>query len=38
MNFRLAVYDWKNGELYVLGLLIATALVTWGVLRWIRWN
>jgi magnesium transporter len=38
MNFRLGVYEWKHGELYVLGVLAATALVTWGVLRWKRWN
>jgi len=38
MNFRLGVYEWKHGELYVLGVLVATALVTWGVLRWKRWS
>ena len=38
MNFKLGVYEWKHGELYVLGVLAATALLTWGVLRWKRWN
>jgi magnesium transporter len=38
MNFKLGVYEWKHGELYVLGVLVATALLTWGVLRWKRWN
>ena len=37
MNFHMAVYQWKYGELYVLGVLAATLLVTWGVLKLKRW-
>ena len=38
MNFKLAVYEWPHGEWYVLGVLAATAMITWAVLRWRRWN
>lgn len=37
MNFRLRVYESPYGELLALGLLLATALTTWAVLRWKRW-
>ena len=33
MNFRFAAYQWKYGELYVLGLLAATFFGTWVVLK-----
>lgn len=37
MNFHIAAYEWKHGELYVLGVLAATFLVTWGILKAKRW-
>ena len=37
MNFRLPEYAWSWGWLYVLGLLVATALVTWWYLKRRRW-
>ena len=37
MNFKLAVYEWKHGELYALGVLAATLLATWGILKARRW-
>lgn len=37
MNFKLPVYEWEYGELYVLGVLIVTAAITWAVLRSKRW-
>jgi magnesium transporter len=37
MNFSFAVYRWKHGELYVLGVLALTALATWAYLRRRRW-
>jgi magnesium transporter len=37
MNFHMAEYQWKHGELFVLGLLVATLLGTWGVLKLKRW-
>ena len=37
MNFRLSVYEWRYGELYVLGLLGLTALGTWLYLKSNRW-
>ncbi len=37
MNFPLAVYHWKHGELYVLSLLAATLAGTWWLLKRHRW-
>jgi len=37
MNFHFAAYDWKYGELYVLGLLVALVGVTWWILKRRRW-
>jgi magnesium transporter len=37
MNFRLAVYEWKYGEAYVLGLLAILLGGTWWFLRRRRW-
>ncbi len=37
MNFPLAVYHWKYGELYVLGLLAVVVGGTWWVLKIRRW-
>lgn len=37
MNVRLAVYQWRHGELFVIAVLAITALATWVVLRWKRW-
>ena len=37
MNFPLAVYHWKYGELYVLGLLAALLGGTWWYLKYRRW-
>jgi len=37
MNFALAEYHWPHPELYVLGLLLVSALVTWAILKWTRW-
>ena len=38
MNLKIAAYSWPHGELYVLALLAVTALLTWAVLRWKRWD
>lgn len=38
MNFELAEYRWVHGPGFVLGLLAATALGTWGYLRWRHWD
>lgn len=38
MNFGFAAYQWKHGELYVLALLLATAVATWLWLRSKRWD
>jgi magnesium transporter len=37
MNFHFAAYEWKYGELYVLGLLVATFAGTWWILKIKRW-
>jgi len=37
MNFHFAAYEWKYGELYVLGLLVALVGVTWWILKRRRW-
>jgi len=37
MNFRFAAYEWKYGEFYVLGLLAASLLGTWWILKLRRW-
>ena len=38
MNFRLPEFGWSWGWLYVLGLLVATAVGTWWYLRMRRWD
>jgi magnesium transporter len=38
MNFKLAVYEWRYGELYVLALLAAVSLATWWFLKRRHWN
>ena len=38
MNFALAEYHWPHPELYVLGLLVVSAVVTWAILKWTRWT
>lgn len=38
MNFALPEYRWPLAHAWVLGLMGATALVTWLVLRWKRWS
>ena len=37
MNFALPAYHWSHPELFVLGLMALSGLVTWGVLKWTRW-
>ena len=37
MNFRFTAYEWKHGEFYVLGLLAASLLGTWWILKLRRW-
>ena len=37
MNFRFAAYEWKYGEFYILGLLAASFLGTWWILKSRRW-
>jgi magnesium transporter len=37
MNFPLAAYHWKHGELYVLGLLVVTVGGTWWLLKRRHW-
>lgn len=37
MNFKFAEYEWRYSTLYIVGLLAATALVTWWLLRRNRW-
>jgi magnesium transporter len=37
MNFHMAAYGWKYGELYVLGLLVVTFGGTWAILKARRW-
>jgi magnesium transporter len=37
MNFDFAEYRWKYGELYVLGLLAGSLLITWWILSRRRW-
>jgi len=37
MNFALPEYHWPHPELLVVGLMAASALVTWAVLKWTRW-
>lgn len=37
MNFPLPEYRWAHSELFAIGLMVATGLVTWVVLRWRRW-
>ncbi len=38
MNFKLPEYEWAHSEWYALGLMLATALVTWLYLRYRRWD
>lgn len=38
MNFALSEYHWAHPELYVLGLMVASGLVTWAILKWTRWT
>jgi magnesium transporter len=38
MNLKLAEYEWRHGEWFVLGLLAATALGTWAYLKMRRWD
>jgi magnesium transporter len=38
MNLKMAAYGWHYGELYVVGVLAITALATYAVLRWKRWD
>ena len=38
MNLQIAAYKWPHGELYVLAVLAVTALLTYAVLRWKRWD
>jgi magnesium transporter len=37
MNLKIAAFEWKYGELYVLGLMVVTSLATWLWLRRNRW-
>ena len=37
MNFALPEYHWGHPELLVLGLMAASGLVTWVMLKWTRW-
>jgi magnesium transporter len=37
MNFALPEYHWPHPELLVMGLMAASALVTWAALKWTRW-
>ena len=37
MNFALPEYRWPHSELFAMGILVATGLVTWGLLRWRKW-
>lgn len=37
MNFQMREYAWRNGELLVVALLVASAIVTLVVLRWRKW-
>jgi magnesium transporter len=37
MNFKFAAYEWKYGELYVLGLLVTLVALTWWILKRRRW-
>ena len=37
MNFHIAAYGWKYGELYVLGLLVVTFAGTWAILKARHW-
>lgn len=38
MNFKLPEYEWAHAEWFVLGLLAATTLATWIILKWRRWS
>ena len=38
MNFALPEYRWPHSEIYALGVMVVTALVTWLYLRWRRWR
>ena len=37
MNFAFPEYQWPHSQLYAIGLMVVTGLVTWVVLRWRRW-
>jgi magnesium transporter len=37
MNFALPEYRWAHSEWFAAGLMLATGLLTWLVLRWRRW-
>jgi magnesium transporter len=37
MNFHFAAYEWRYGEWYVLGVLVGTLLLTWGLMKVKRW-
>ena len=37
MNFALPEYRWSHPELMVIGIMAASALATWALLRWTRW-
>jgi magnesium transporter len=37
MNVKIAAFEWRYGELFVLGVLVATGLGTWWMLRRFDW-
>jgi magnesium transporter len=37
MNFQMSEYAWPHGQLFALGVIAATALITWWYLRARRW-
>lgn len=37
MNFTFPEYQWPSSQLYAIGLMVATGLLTWAFLRWRRW-
>src|SRR5262249_27677487 len=38
MNFAFPEYRWPHSELFALGLMVLTGLMTWAYLRWRGWN
>jgi magnesium transporter len=38
MNFSFPEYRWPHSELYAVGLMVVTGLLTWAYLRWRGWN